>query len=428
MKINFNGGDWLFAHGDGVINYHGSGAEWGPWFADFLGLARPAFILLMGDERPMHAEAIAIARAVGIRVFVLEEGYLRPDFITCELNGVNANSPMPRQAQFYAQDAGAPGAHSQDVPARGLADTGHVQFGRGGFGAMAVSALCYYVAKTFGSALFLRYRHHRRRQPLAEIFLWTRNLVRKLRHYHANHKMMIDLVEHHDKRYFLVALQVSDDMQLVAHGRGWTVERLITAAIKSFSQHGEPGDLLVFKGHPMDRGHFPHGGLIREIARLAGCEERVRFIDDGSIGLMIRHARGLVSINSTSGLSALHHGTPLLCLGEAIYKIPGLVAGSGSLADMDRFWTAPASPAPALARNFLAAIRRTCLVNGTFYARSGFAVTFKNLIARIEDAGAGAGSGAIGAPVAAFAQRIAQIAPLPAAAPPAAVGESRARA
>ena len=290
---------------------------------------------------------------------------------------------------------------------------------------MAVSALCYYVAKTFGSALFLRYRHHRRRQPLAEIFLWTRNLVRKLRHYHANHKMMIDLVEHHDKRYFLVALQVSDDMQLVAHGRGWTVERLITAAVKSFSQHGEPGDLLVFKGHPMDRGHFPHGGLIREIARLAGCEERVRFIDDGSIGLMIRHARGLVSINSTSGLSALHHGTPLLCLGEAIYKIPGLVAGSGSLADMDRFWTAPASPAPALARNFLAAIRRTCLVNGTFYARSGFAVTFKNLIARIEDAEAGAGSGAIGAPV---AQRIAQIVPLPAAAQPAVPGKSRARA
>ncbi len=373
IKINFNGGDWLFAHGENVINFRGTAAEWGEWFADFLKIDQPEFIILMGDERPLHATAIRIAGAEGIPVWVLEEGYIRPDYITCELNGVNANSPIALGAGALssAEDSPAPSSEFR-------------AFKKNAFVSMAVYATFYYYGLAFGKLFFPRYVHYRNRSLISEFFLWTRNSYRKLRNLRANNKSLLELLEHHDKSYFLVALQVSDDMQLVAHGRGWTVDRLITSAIRSFSLYAGPDDLLVFKGHPLDRGHFPHGDLIREIAKLADCEDRVRFLDDGSIGLLIRHAKGVVAVNSTSGLSALHHGTPLLCLGEALYKQPGLVTFCNNDSDMDAFWCNPTGPDIAVARQFLDMIRRKCLINGTFYNKASFPRTFRNLLKKLE--------------------------------------------
>jgi capsule polysaccharide modification protein KpsS len=51
-----------------------------------------------------------------------------------------------------------------------------------------------------------------------------------------------------------------------------------------------------------------------------------------SIVTLLQHARGTITINSTVGLSSLHHGTPVKTLGYAIYDMPGL-AHEGSLAD-----------------------------------------------------------------------------------------------
>lgn len=370
IKINFNGGDWLFARGECVINFRGGAEAWGGWFRELIDLAQPEFIMLMGDERPLHAIAIAIAREQGVPVWVLEEGYIRPNYITCELFGVNANSPLKSD---WSKDLAAPAAAADDV-----------RFRNNGFSAMAAYAVAYYWGLTLGRPFFPRFTHHRNRSLIAEAFLWTRNAWRKARRYRANNKLLMDLLEHHDKAFFIVALQVSDDLQLVAHGKGWTVERLITAAIKSFALYADPADILVFKGHPMDRGHFPYASLISEMARLADVADRVRFIDDGSIGLMIRHAKGLIVVNSTSGLSALHHGTPLLCLGETFYNKPELVSGDGSARALDAFWRTPRAPDPQAAKKMLAAIRAQALINGNFYLRPGFDITFRNILSRLE--------------------------------------------
>lgn len=36
---------------------------------------------------------------------MFEEGYFRPDYVTLEKQGVNAFSPLPRQADFYLEQA-----------------------------------------------------------------------------------------------------------------------------------------------------------------------------------------------------------------------------------------------------------------------------------------------------------------------------------
>lgn len=51
--------------------------------------------LAFGDWRPLHREAILVAKLRNIRVWAFEEGYLRPHYITMEEGGVNGNSMLP---------------------------------------------------------------------------------------------------------------------------------------------------------------------------------------------------------------------------------------------------------------------------------------------------------------------------------------------
>ena len=50
--------------------------------------------MLYGDVRPIHAEAVARAKAAGIMVHVFEEGYLRPYWVTYERGGSNGHSRL----------------------------------------------------------------------------------------------------------------------------------------------------------------------------------------------------------------------------------------------------------------------------------------------------------------------------------------------
>ena len=51
-------------------------------------------LVLYGDTRPIHAMAIARAKAAGVTVHVFEEGYLRPWWVTYERGGANGHSPV----------------------------------------------------------------------------------------------------------------------------------------------------------------------------------------------------------------------------------------------------------------------------------------------------------------------------------------------
>ncbi len=51
-------------------------------------------LVLYGDTRPIHAQAIALAKDRGITVHVFEEGYLRPYWVTYERSGANGHSRL----------------------------------------------------------------------------------------------------------------------------------------------------------------------------------------------------------------------------------------------------------------------------------------------------------------------------------------------
>jgi capsular polysaccharide export protein len=352
-KINFNSGDWAFSFGFPSINYRKGHHHWREWLRDLITEWSPDAIILFGDQRPIHRVAIQVAKVAGVPVYCFEEGYVRPDYVTFEKDGNNANSPVPRNAKAFA------GAIEPE-PAEELPTH---------FDKVAWTAIFYFFAKSAGRWLFPKYVHHRRRPLFREAAYWIRCYTRLLQHKSADEAVLKELTSDNPPPYFLVALQVHDDMQLLRHGMRWRNPEIIWAAAKSFAEHAAPHDLLVYKVHPLDRGHRDYEQKVRNVAKTFGLESRIRILQSRPLAPLVRHAKGLVTINSTSGIVAIQSGIPVLALGRAFYGIPGIAKAEASVDDLDAFWTKPAKPDPALARTFIAYLKRHHLIAGSFYYR-----------------------------------------------------------
>ena len=104
-RVNFNGGDQAFWRLPGAVDFCGREHEW-PEFLDRLIVDKAiSDLILFGDCRPLHRAAIRVAEARAIRVHVVEEGYMRPDWVTFEEGGVNGHSSLPRNPDWYREKA-----------------------------------------------------------------------------------------------------------------------------------------------------------------------------------------------------------------------------------------------------------------------------------------------------------------------------------
>jgi capsule polysaccharide modification protein KpsS len=138
----------------------------------------------------------------------------------------------------------------------------------------------------------------------------------------------------------------------------------IDEVLRSFSEHAPTDTLLVFKHHPLDRPYSDYTRLIAQRAREFGLSERVHYIHDQHLPTLLRQARGVVTVNSTTGLQALFHGTPVITLGEAVYDVGGLVYGG----ELDQFWHDPGTVDAALFQAFRNHLVTETQLNASFYA------------------------------------------------------------
>ena len=111
-RLGFNLGDRVFWPGPGYIAFQGSHADWPETCAGLLDSHSITDLVVYGDTRPIHAQAILLARARGITVHVFEEGYLRPYWVSYERGGSNGHSrlmelgvPQMRACLLYTSDA-----------------------------------------------------------------------------------------------------------------------------------------------------------------------------------------------------------------------------------------------------------------------------------------------------------------------------------
>ena len=359
-KVNFNGGDALF-HPHGTA-YRGTMGAWPEWLAAYIAAHSIDLVFLFGDCRPVHRAAHAVATRMGIEVGVFEEGYLRPDFITLERHGVNANSP--HQPDPDALRAAPPRA----IAVRSMPRS---------FWPMVLWGFLYFAAAALMRWRYPHYRHHR---PItfAQALPWLRSPLRKAWYEIAERGMTGRLTGEWSGRFFLVPLQVHNDAQVHCHADTGGVPGFIVQTIASFARAAPPDTVLVFKHHPMDRGYCDYTGLIRRSARAARCAGRVVYIHDQHMPTILPHCRGTVVINSTAGLSAIGCGRPTKTVGTAIYDMPGLT-WQGPL---DRFWAEARdiAPDPVLHDRFRAELIVQTQINGNFYRRLDPAASATGLI------------------------------------------------
>lgn len=367
FKVNFNGGDRLYWRLGNGIDYAGSLAEWPQVFADLLDRHQITDIMLFGDCRDHHTCALAICRERSVRAWVFEEGYIRPDWVTMELGGVNGHSSLPRDPQWYRDAAAA----LPPLPEHKRVSSS--------FRRRATQGLLYNAADVLTRWRYKGWTNHRPWHPLVEGAGWARKLNnRQWREQQA--ARLFETLADQDARYFLFPLQLDSDAQIRLHSPFAGVADALKLVIDSFAAHAPADVRLVVKEHPLDNGVRDWELEAHDLALRAGIEHRVDYLASGDIEAIADRAMGMVTINSTSGTLGLAKGLPVIVLGKAIYDIPDLTYQDG----LDSFWTQCTPPDAETFAAFRRVLIDRCLIPGGFFSDDAVAKVVEHAIARFE--------------------------------------------
>ena len=374
--INLCVGDQMFWKGGHTVNYRGRLRDWPAYIGDFYDRHAVTDILLVGEKRSYHQHAILAAQQRNIRVTVTDFGYLRPDWMAFERDGMGGDSHFPKQPDdIHALAAQAP---QPDLSQR-YTD---------GFWPMALGDMAYHFGNYFLFFLFPFYRRpYKRDHPLLHyLAIGKRLLGAKRRHREATGRIGASHRQH--TRYFLFPLQLENDFQIVAYSSYECMEAAIIQVIRSFALHAEPDMQLWVKVHPLDPGMKNWRKRIARHAANCGIAHRVDYFDGGDLDDMIAGSAGVVTINSTVGIRALQLNCPVMALGLAIYRVQGLTYQG----ELDGYWTSAQRPDPVLAANFIAALCHTLQIRGVFYAEPGLSAAVEEAARRLSAGTVGCGA------------------------------------
>lgn len=368
-KVNFNGGDRLFWRLPNGIDYRGSPAEWPAALTSLIADRQITDVVLFGDCRPMHMVAISVCRDLHIPVHVFEEGYIRPDWVTLELGGVNGHSTLPRDPAWYRAQAAAlpPAPEHHPVPSS--------------FRRRATEGLIYNAADVLTRWRYPYWENHRPWHPLVEGMGWTRRLMRRRVAAVRTHEVLTAL-EASGGPYVIFPLQLDSDAQIRLHSPFAGIADALRLVIASFAANAAPEMRLVVKEHPLDNGVRDWRQETAALAELYGLNDRVDYLEGGDIVAVAQRSKGMVTINSTSGTLALALNVPVIALGEAVYDIEGITYQG----PLDDFWRDPGKPDPETFAAFRRVLIDRCLVAGGFFSEQALAKLIPGAIARLEAA------------------------------------------
>ncbi len=364
-RINLCLGDRLF-WGPDAVDYRGRFEDWTGFVADFLDRHAITDLVLLGEQRPYHRVAIAVAQARGIAVTVTDFGYLRPDWIVLERDGMGAESRFPR-------DPDAIRALAARCPPPDLARRFEDDFPQ-----QAVWDVTFHLA----SLLPWPFRHYRRwvlDHPVPAYLGTALQLLLRKRQTRRAADTLARLRAAGAPLYCF-AMQMENDYSVRAYSDFADNDSAIALTVRSFAQHAPATSHLLVKVHPLDPGLKRWGRRVARIAAAAGVEGRVHLLD-GALAMtpVLEACRAVVTINSTVGIGAIAAGRTVKALGRALYDIEGL-SWRGPL---DGVWDAP-PPDPDLAADFIRAIAGCLHVRGVYYARPGLDAAVAATVARLD--------------------------------------------
>ena len=372
-RINICGGDRHFWGDWNAVDYRGNADGFGDYIADYLHRENVTDIVLHNDCRQVHRDAIARAKLAGVECWVFEEGYLRPNWLTLEKGGINGFSPLPRDPEWFRSEAAK-------LP---LPKTGQPgETGRSGEAVQPVGAgLAGRVLSDFrwqweNYRQFFRYPNYRTHRPYPiwlEYLTWAKRLA-LLKWYQVQARNLIDNFVEQSASYYVFLLQLDSDSQISVHSPFGRMHNAIEEVVGNFARHAPEGTCLVIKNHPLDNGWNNYRRIIRRLVKQHGVVGRVHFIDGGDLNKLIDHCLGVVTVNSTAGFTALDRGRSVICLGKAIFDVPGLTCQ----AMLEEFWSSLPAVDEELYNCFKSVVLDRCLINGNYYTDAGVALAVEN--------------------------------------------------
>jgi capsular polysaccharide export protein len=355
-RVGFNLGDRMFWPGPGYIPFDAPQDQWPATCADLLARHRVTDLVLYGDTRPIHARAVAEARARGITVHVFEEGYLRPYWVTYERDGSNGHSRLmdlsvpQMQAALARIDLDLP-----DTPATWGDMRQHMAWGA-----------LYHGCVALGGRAYRHFQPHRALTVGQEFLLYLKRLVLMPLH-RIERRIATTRIRRGGFPYHLAILQLEHDASFRDHSPFASMTDFLALVIEGFAQGAPRHHHLVFKAHPLEDGRV---ALLPEIRRLAarhGLTGRVHFVRGGKLAELLNDARSAVTVNSTAGQQALWRGLPLRLFGRAVYGKPDFVSSQ----PLEAFFAAPDRPDTRAYRDYRHFLLETSQVVGGYYSSRG---------------------------------------------------------
>ncbi|MEC3860259.1 capsular biosynthesis protein [Mesobacterium sp. TK19101] len=356
-RVGFNAGDRAFWRDrDSFIAFDGTPETWRSRFCAILAEKGVTDIVLYGDTRPIHAEAVQEARARGLRVHVFEEGYMRPYWVTYERDGSNGNSrlmqmsvdDMRRALELSDMEAPLPPAHWGDMRQ-------HIFYGA-----------LYHWFVMFRNGAFRNFRPHRALTVTQEFQLYVKRLL-AMPFAWADRVIATARIRLGGYPYHLALMQLEHDSSFQMHSPFATMPEFLTLVIEGFAK-GAPGHHhLVFKAHPLEDGRVDVRGVIRDTARRLGVSDRVHYVRGGKLAQLLNDARTAVTVNSTAAQQVLWRGIPLKVFGDAVYAKPEFVSDQ----PLAEFFAQPSRPDNRAYKDYRRYLLETSQLPGGFYSARG---------------------------------------------------------
>lgn len=356
FRLNFCAGDDLYSSEAPTWRYRGALQDLPEYLAERTQVHRITDLVLFCEKFPVHRSAIAFAQREKLRLHIFDEGFVRPNWVTLQRGPVHPAHTLPRDPEWYL-----------DVNSR-LPDPGEGVRVLPAFAVRAAHDMAYHGANLANLFLYPGYRTHRPFGAAVEYAAWAHRYARFPWWLQRDAARIAELAASGAK-YFFFPLQLNADAQLERNSPFGTMRNAIEHVLASFARHAPAQVRLVVKNHPLDTGLPGYRRQFRELARAFDLEARLDYLETGRLATLFDHAQGVVTVNSTAGLSALQHRRPTKALGRAVYDLPRLTFQG----ELDEFWSSAWSAAPDMdvVRAFRNVLVHATQVNGGFYTATG---------------------------------------------------------
>jgi capsular polysaccharide export protein len=280
-RVNFNGGDRVFWRLPNSIDFRGHEYEWPEFLDRLVSDKKISDLILFGDCRPLHRAAIRLAEQRSLLIHVVEEGYMRPGWITFEQSGVNGYSSLPKNAGWYRERAAQLPEWQRSPAAPGT------------FRRRAFEDVLYNLSSMASLWWFPHYKTHRPYHQIIEYAGWLRRLA-LMRHCERRAKAAIEGLT--GDPVYLFPLQLDCDYQMRVHSPFRATHLAIDYVIGSFARHAPSAARLVVKLHPMDSGLVDWAGMAAHAAAEHMVAERVTVLDGGDLPKVLAASQALVTV------------------------------------------------------------------------------------------------------------------------------------